>query len=87
MELQEWNMSRLEYRRPKTRQVQRLLHLTTAAGIITYVYLTPDPASAMTFGIRWIALPTLVVSGLAMWLWPRLRRRLRQPTQNRSVGS
>lgn len=63
-------------RGPRTRRVQRLVHLITAAGIITYVYLTPEPGSMMTVGIRWLALPTLAISGLAMWLWPRLRRRI-----------
>lgn len=79
-------MTRSTRRRYGTRQLQRLFHLATAAGIVTYVYFTPDPNAPMALGIRWIALPTLVVSGLAMWLWPRVRRRLKAGRDSGGTG-
>lgn len=75
-------------RRSRARTTQRGVHLVAAVGISAYIYLTPDPASPATFGIRWVAVPVLVFSGLAMWLWPRLRRRIdRTRAPRRATGA
>lgn len=63
---------------PKMRQFQRRAHIVTGMVIVMYVYATPPADSIETQLVRWIALPALVVSGLAMWQLHRLRRFLRQ---------
>lgn len=70
----------------RTRSLQRLVHLVTGSAIANYVYFTPDPDSLFTTGVRWVAFPALALSGVAMWQWARLRRRLktRRTTQQAS---
>lgn len=58
----------------RTRTLQRGLHLFTGFVIVVYIYATPSLGSAMAAGVRWLVLPVLVMSGVAMWQWPRLRR-------------
>ncbi len=60
------------------RVLQRLIHLIAAAILVAYVYFERALGSGFTSGVRWIALPTLVLSGIALWKWPKLRRLLRQ---------
>jgi hypothetical protein len=62
----------------RVRDVQRLVHLATAVVLVTYVYLTPPPGAAAALAVRWGALPILVLSGIALWKWPKLRRLWRQ---------
>jgi hypothetical protein len=62
----------------QVRDLQRLTHLLTGAFLIAYVYLPLGPSSPVRAGIRWIALPVLVASGLLMWQWPKLRRLARR---------
>lgn len=61
----------------RTRDAQRALHLVAAAVLGTYVY-SPwggDPTfAALT---RVVLVPVLVLTGLAMWQWPRVGRALR----------
>ena len=66
---------RIEPRR--ARFLQRLVHLVTGFALVAYVYATPEPESHLTAGIR-VLVPIVVVSGVAMWQWPRVRRRLRR---------
>jgi hypothetical protein len=61
----------------RARSLERLVHLVTGLALVAYVYLTPPPDSPLTAGIRWLV-PMVVSSGLAMWLWPRIRRYLRR---------
>ena len=80
-------MTALSPRRIGARQIralQRLTHLATGAGIAGYVYLTPEPGSPAQSMIRWVVLPVLVISGLALWQWPRVRRLLRRRTAVRA---
>jgi len=64
--------------RPMTkRTLQRLIHLVTGGGIATYIYFTPSPDSLLATGVRWVAFPALVASGVVMWQWARWRRRLK----------
>jgi hypothetical protein len=62
----------------QVRDLQRLMHLLTGALLIAYVYLPGDRGSPVETGIRWIALPALVSSGVLLWQWPKLRRFARQ---------
>lgn len=60
------------------RDRQRAAHLITGALLIIYVYL-PSGASLMVQPIiRWLVLPLLVIDGILMWQWPRIRRIARQ---------
>lgn len=58
----------------RTRALQRRLHLLTGFVIVVYIYAAPALDPAVAAGVRWFVLPVLVISGVAMWQWPRLRR-------------
>ena len=62
----------------RTRDRQRVAHLLTGALLIVYVYLPLTPGSPVQVGVRFLVLPLLALSGIAMWQWPRLRRLARQ---------
>jgi thiosulfate reductase cytochrome b subunit len=64
------------------RKVQRAVHLVTGLMLVAYVYLTPSGAAQNV--IRFVALPVLVATGIAMWQAPRIRR-LRQGSAARRV--
>ena len=58
----------------RVRTAQRWVHLTSAALLLAFIYLTPDTGSTLMELIRWVGVPVLVASGIAMWQWPRIRR-------------
>jgi hypothetical protein len=62
----------------QVRTLQRLAHLMTGTLLVAYVYLPLAPGSPAGTAIRWFGLPVLVLSGMVMWQWPRLRRLARQ---------
>jgi len=62
----------------RTRRLQRRLHLLAGFVVVLYVYAAPELGSAVVAGVRWVALPLVVGSGIAMWQWPRLRRMTRR---------
>lgn len=59
----------------RRRRFQRGAHLVTGVPVLAYVYTAPAADAPLTLGVRWVAVPVLVATGLAMWLAPRLRRR------------
>ena len=61
----------------QVRTLQRAAHLVAGALVVAYVYLPIAPGSAAQLGVRWGGLPALVVTGVVLWQWPRLRRLLR----------
>jgi hypothetical protein len=61
----------------RARSLERLVHLVTGFALVAYVYATPEPESPFTVGIR-VLVPVVVLSGVAMWQWPRVRRYLRR---------
>ncbi len=65
-------------RRMQAHAAQRLVHLIAAAVLIVYVYFEQLTGPEFGFAVRWVALPTLVLSGIALWKWPKLRKLLRQ---------
>jgi hypothetical protein len=65
-------------RAKRTRVLQRRLHLITGLAIVVYIYADPAAHSPLTIAVRWLLLPLLAVSGVAMWQWPRIRRLGRQ---------
>lgn len=62
----------------QTRMLQRRVHLLAGLLVVVYIYLAPGLDSAISVGVRWLVLPALALSGLAMWQWPRLRRLARR---------
>ena len=58
----------------RVRTAQRWVHLTSAALLLAFIYLTPDTDSTLMDLIRWVGVPVLAASGIAMWQWPRIRR-------------
>ena len=58
----------------RVRTAQRWVHLTSAALLLAFIYLTPDTDSTLMELIRWVGVPVLAGSGIAMWQWPRIRR-------------
>lgn len=66
--------------RPRGKQVrtqQRAAHLVTGAIVLVAVYAGPLLGAAFAAVVQWVIFPVLVLSGLAMWQWPRIRRALR----------
>jgi hypothetical protein len=61
----------------RTRTAQRGVHLITGLVLVVCVYVVPAMDSLSATVIRWLVLPVLVATGLAMWQWPRLRRLVR----------
>lgn len=66
--------------RPSRRQVrnlQRTTHLVAGAALLAYVYLGPLLGDGLTATVQWVVLPVLIGTGIALWKWPRIRRRMR----------
>lgn len=55
------------------RQGIRVLHLSAAALIGTFIHSPWGRNPACAFVIEVVAFPALALSGLALWLQPRLR--------------
>lgn len=67
-------------RRPTRRQVrdlQRATHLLAAGALLAYVYAAPLLGPGFVATVQWLVVPVVVVSGVALWKWPRLRAVLR----------
>jgi hypothetical protein len=64
----------------KIRDQQRLAHLVAGALLVLYVYLPATPGTVLQAAIRWVTLPLLLITGVLMWQWPKVRRRIRTRT-------
>jgi len=62
----------------RIRDRQRIAHLITGALLIVYVYLPAGAGAAVQPAIRWVVLPLLVIDGVLMWQWARVRRLARR---------
>ena len=62
----------------KIRDRQRLAHLVAGAALVAYVYLPGGAGAALEVAVRWVILPLLAASGVLMWQWPKIRRRVRR---------
>lgn len=62
----------------RIRNRQRLAHLISGALLIIYVYLPADAGGLFQAAIRWVVLPLLVIDGVLMWQWPKVRRLARR---------
>lgn len=68
------------------RTVIRILHIVLSVPILGYIYgpvASIQPAAQTT---RWIAVPAVVLTGLWLWLKPRLLRRLRARPRSGPAG-
>lgn len=73
-------ISTVAVRRPTRRQVrdlQRAVHLLTALVLLAYVYAAPLLGAGVTAAARWLVVPALALSGVALRQWHRLRTALR----------
>lgn len=61
----------------RVRARQRAAHLVTGFIVLVAVYAGPLLGATFAAVVQWVVLPVLVLSGVAMWQWPRIRRALR----------
>jgi hydrogenase-4 membrane subunit HyfE len=54
------------------RRAQRRVHVT--AGLLLIAYLYAPLEAQLQDAVRFLALPALVLTGIAMWQAPRIRR-------------
>lgn len=64
----------------RERVLIRVLHLVLSIPILGYLYGPVASIPHAAWFTRWIALPVVVLSGLWLWLKPRIAKRLVQGT-------
>ena len=65
------------------RKVQRLVHL--AAGLVLIAYLYAPLEAQLEDAVRFLVLPVLVLTGIAMWQAPRIRRLRKSVSRTRPL--
>lgn len=60
----------------RERNVIRILHLALSIPILGYLYGPVASIPHAAWFTRWIAMPAVVLSGLWLWLKPRIVKRL-----------
>lgn len=60
------------------RRLIRILHLILSIPILGYLYGPVASIPSASRFTRWVAMPAVIVSGLWLWLKPRLFRVVRQ---------
>lgn len=68
----------------RERDVIRVVHLVLSVPILGYLYGPVASIPQAAWFVRWIAMPVVVVSGLWLWLKPRIARRLATKPQRRA---
>jgi hypothetical protein len=58
----------------KERTFIRALHLVLSIPILSYLYGPVAQIPPAAFFVRWIAMPLVILSGLWLWLKPRIKR-------------
>jgi hypothetical protein len=66
------------------RKVQRLVHLAAGLMLIAYLYAPLD--APLENAVRFVVLPVVVLTGIAMWQAPRIRRLRETRTGTRPVA-
>jgi hypothetical protein len=61
----------------QVRTQQRATHLVAGAVVLVAVYAGPLLGPVFAAAVQWVVFPVLVITGIAMWKWPRIRRMLR----------
>jgi hypothetical protein len=57
---------------------QRAAHLVTGVIVLVAVYAGPLLGPVVTAVVQWVVFPVLILTGIAMWKGPRIRRMLRE---------
>ncbi len=65
----------------QVRVIQRFVHLTAGLLLVAYIYTPLGNLNAFETLVQVIVVPALVVTGMAMWQLPRLRKLLRDRTR------
>jgi hypothetical protein len=65
------------------RKTQRLTHLVAALMVIVYVY-GPHSGPFQTI-VRILVVPTIAITGIAMWQAPRFRHLCKRLAQSRAL--
>lgn len=60
----------------KERTLIRTLHLVVSIPILGYLYGPVGYIPPAAFFVRWIAMPLVILTGLWLWLKPRIKRLL-----------
>jgi hypothetical protein len=58
----------------RERTLIRTLHLVLSIPILGYLYGPVAHIPPAAFFVRWIAMPLVILTGLWLWLKPRIRR-------------
>jgi len=66
---------RVSVSRRQVRDLQRVAHLVAGVLLLAYVYLAPT-VDGVVWLVQWVVVPVGVLSGIALWKWPRIRARL-----------
>jgi hypothetical protein len=71
----------------RERDIFRLLHLLLSVPILGYFYGPVEHIPQAAFFARWLAMPIVLLSGLWMWLKPRIAKRVLQSRRVRDVSN
>jgi hypothetical protein len=66
------------------RRAQRVVHLV--AALVLIAYLNAPLEAQLQDAVRFVVLPVLVVTGIAMWQAPRIRRLRKTVIRNRALA-
>lgn len=66
------------------RKVQRVVHMAAAVLLLVYVYAPLE--AQLQDAVRFVVLPVLIVTGIAMWQAPRIRRLRKTLTRTRALA-
>ena len=61
----------------QVRTLQRAAHLAAGLVVLVAVYAGPLLGPVFAAVVQWVVFPVLILSGIALWKWPRIRRALR----------
>lgn len=71
----------------RMRDVQRFVHLAGGLLLVAYIYTPLGDLHAFEALVRFIVVPALVATGMAMWQLPRLRKRLRDRARSGATAN
>ena len=60
----------------RERDIIRTLHLVLSVPILGFIYVPVEHIARGAFFTRWVAVPVVLLSGLWLWLKPKIVRRL-----------
>jgi thiosulfate reductase cytochrome b subunit len=66
------------------RKAQRRVHLAAALLLTAYLYAPLE--GQLQDAVRFLVLPALVLTGIAMWQAPRIRRLRKRISENRAAS-